>query len=229
MKMRSRSMGLFAHSPRERCGFTLIELLVIVGLLMLLAGLLIPVFQQVRHKSQLAQCRTNLKQIGSATTLFADDHAGRLPGSVELGVSASYDVTYRNELAWYLAPYLGYPAPAKYTTIAKPLICPAYALRAPNMISMIGRRSYLLTANLATNSAEVVRPFGDPLNPTDHPLTLAALSAFGSPGQLGAATDVDKGNVDPKVSWWADLPYQPVHGPVRNQLYFDGHVEMKPW
>lgn len=229
MKMRSRHLGVFAHTPREKCGFTLIELLVIIGVLMLVAGLLIPVFQQVRHKSQLAQCGTNLKQIGSATTLYADDHAERLPGSVELGVSASYDVTSRHELAWYLAPYLGYPAPAKYTTIADPLVCPAYELRAPNMISMIGRRSYLLTANLAANAAEVVRPFGDPLSQTSIPLTLDELGKLGPLSGLGAVTDVDKGNVDPTVSWWADLPYQPVHGPVRNQLYFDGHVELKPW
>jgi prepilin-type processing-associated H-X9-DG protein len=27
------------------------------------------------------------------------------------------------------------------------------------------------------------------------------------------------------VTWWTDLPYQPVHGEVRNALFFDWHVE----
>jgi prepilin-type processing-associated H-X9-DG protein len=34
-----------------------------------------------------------------------------------------------------------------------------------------------------------------------------------------------KGNVTyPTVGWWSDLPYAPVHGSTRNQLFFDWHV-----
>ncbi len=41
-----------------------------------------------------------------------------------------------------------------------------------------------------------------------------------------AITDVDKINVnDPNVTWWTDLPYKPVHGSVRDQLFFDWHVQ----
>ena len=37
--------------------------------------------------------------------------------------------------------------------------------------------------------------------------------------------DLDYVNVtDPSVGWWSDLPYKPVHGATRNQLYFDWHV-----
>jgi hypothetical protein len=58
------------------------------------------------------------------------------------------------------------------------------------------------------------------------------LSAFDNnmpPSSVFAITDVDKGNINPTVSWWSDLPYEPVHGPVRNELYFDWHVEAKRW
>jgi len=30
---------------------------------------------------------------------------------------------------------------------------------------------------------------------------------------------------DPSVFWWSDLPNKPVHGAVRNQLFFDWHVQ----
>src|SRR2546422_29529 len=54
------------------------------------------------------------------------------------------------------------------------------------------------------------------------------IASFGSPSTIYAITDVDKINItDPTVSWWSDLPYKPVHGNVRNELYFDWHVAAK--
>jgi hypothetical protein len=42
---------------------------------------------------------------------------------------------------------------------------------------------------------------------------------------------VDKINIpNPSVTWWSDLPYKPVHGDVRNELYFDWHIQArKAW
>jgi prepilin-type processing-associated H-X9-DG protein len=43
-----------------------------------------------------------------------------------------------------------------------------------------------------------------------------------------AITDVDKDNIpNPTITWWTDLPYKPVHGSTRNELYFDWHVSAK--
>ena len=48
------------------------------------------------------------------------------------------------------------------------------------------------------------------------------------PKPAPAPTDVDKLNIPiPTVTWWTDLPYKPVHGGVRNELYFDWHVAAK--
>ena len=60
------------------------------------------------------------------------------------------------------------------------------------------------------------------------PLKYPALNLYGTPATLFALTDVDKINVpNPTVTWWSDLPYKPVHGEVRNELYFDWHVAAK--
>ena len=54
---------------------------------------------------------------------------------------------------------------------------------------------------------------------------MTAIEAYGSGADFWAVTDADRVNVpNPAVSWYSDVPYRPVHGSVRNELYFDGHV-----
>ncbi|MEI9960833.1 MAG: hypothetical protein WDM76_06780 [Limisphaerales bacterium] len=39
--------------------------------------------------------------------------------------------------------------------------------------------------------------------------------------------DIDKIAITPNTTWWNDLPAKPVHGNVRNYIYFDNHVSTK--
>ena len=66
-------------TPNSRSGFTLVELLVVLGVIGLLAGLLLPALAQARLRGQSAQAMNNLRQLGLAWLLYADDHGGRLP------------------------------------------------------------------------------------------------------------------------------------------------------
>jgi prepilin-type processing-associated H-X9-DG protein/prepilin-type N-terminal cleavage/methylation domain-containing protein len=56
--------------------FTLVELLVVIAIITLLAALLFPVFARAREKARQASCVSNLKQLGSALTIYADDYDG---------------------------------------------------------------------------------------------------------------------------------------------------------
>src|SRR3989442_1318662 len=67
-----------------RLGFTLIELLVVIALIAILAAILFPVFAQAREKARQTTCLSNLRQIGSAAQMYAQDYEERLPGT-ELG------------------------------------------------------------------------------------------------------------------------------------------------
>ena len=60
-------------------GFTLIELLVVIGIIALLAAILFPVFSQVRRKAYETTCVSNLKQIGLATQMYAQDYDDLFP------------------------------------------------------------------------------------------------------------------------------------------------------
>lgn len=63
----------------RRSGLTLIELLVVMVIIAILATLLFPVLRSARQYARRAACINNLKQIGYATQMWADDNDQILP------------------------------------------------------------------------------------------------------------------------------------------------------
>jgi prepilin-type N-terminal cleavage/methylation domain-containing protein/prepilin-type processing-associated H-X9-DG protein len=58
----------------EKTGFTLIELLVVIAIIAILAAILFPVFAQAREQARKISCLSNTKQIGLATSMYAQDY-----------------------------------------------------------------------------------------------------------------------------------------------------------
>jgi prepilin-type N-terminal cleavage/methylation domain-containing protein len=217
-------MGGMAKAPG---GFTLIELLVVIAITSILAATLLPALARGRQKSAQVNCMSNLKLLGGALQLYSDNNGDQLPGPLWNRMQASFDERSSEEILYYLYPYLDIPAPRDAPAVVKVAICPGYMHNAPGVNSledMAGRICYLLNPNVNPLPAARVCPFGFP-NPVQHPLKWTQLTQYGVPAELFAISDVDKGNVtDPRVSWWGDLPYTPVHGSSRNHLFFDWHV-----
>lgn len=64
---------------RERHAFTLIELLVVIAILAILIAIIVPSLEGVRESGRRTICASNLRQIGTAVTMYADDHKGAIP------------------------------------------------------------------------------------------------------------------------------------------------------
>ncbi len=64
---------------RNRTGFTLVELLVVITIIGVLAGLLLPAVQSAREAARLAQCGTQLKNLGLAAIQY-ENAKGEMPG-----------------------------------------------------------------------------------------------------------------------------------------------------
>jgi prepilin-type N-terminal cleavage/methylation domain-containing protein len=76
---------LFHRHPngRRNAGFTLIELLVVIAIIAMLAAILFPVFASARAKARQAVCLSNLRQIGLAVALYAQDNDDYFPYGVD--------------------------------------------------------------------------------------------------------------------------------------------------
>jgi len=63
--------------------FTLIELLVVIAIVAILAALLLPALGQAKARGKRAGCLSNLRQVGLAAQLYADDFKGYPPAWID--------------------------------------------------------------------------------------------------------------------------------------------------
>jgi len=87
---------------RKRTAFTLIELLVVIAIIAILAALLLPALKNAKEQAKRATCQNNLKQLGVAYYLYAEDYAGCFPLCHWAGGNMIYDGLRM------LGPYMGH-------------------------------------------------------------------------------------------------------------------------
>jgi len=112
-------------------GFTLIELLVVIAIIAILAAILFPVFAQAREKARQSTCLSNMKQLGLAIQMYADDYEEVLPQAyIERAVAGAsepsggwwYNDGTTGAIFW---PQMLFP----YTKNWKIGACPSYPLK----------------------------------------------------------------------------------------------------
>jgi prepilin-type N-terminal cleavage/methylation domain-containing protein len=68
-------------------GFSLLELLVVIAIIAILAALLLTALTQAKASAYKVQCANNLRQWGTALTMYAGDNAGAFPDNTLPGAA----------------------------------------------------------------------------------------------------------------------------------------------
>ena len=80
---------------RSQSGFTLVELLVVVAIIALLISILLPSLNQAREVARQVKCKSNLKSVGQADSLYLQEGSGyHIPFTYP--TSGGYQLWYNN-------------------------------------------------------------------------------------------------------------------------------------
>ena len=203
--------------------FTLIELLTVIAVIGILAAILIPAVSKVRQRAQATEAISNIRQLGAAALLYANEHKGKVPGR---GNDSS---TNGMGLAGALYPYLESRAVDGWPSWGE-LQRTYYELRDPRMPDEILKGDWnWFGSNGIFSDYPVAGPDGTKPNKNER-----RLLTFDDPGEVIYAAS---GNENLKVTHAQDsaqlqIPEQPregfyfCHDGAAPMVFLDGHAEM---
>lgn len=212
---------------RRKTGFTLIELLVVIAIIAILAAILFPVFAQAREKARGVSCLSNIKQIGTSTSLYVQDYDETYPMNLYMGNNGPAPCVFT---AWgSLVPYIKntqvYACPSNATALDFPAAMSVIGMPPPCPASPDLRYiSYFPNFSLID--------WGNPSNffgPNDRPVKRLAELEY--PADTSVFYD-SVGTLPDAYFSMMDEPIQARHQNLLNATYADSHakvVHAKPW
>lgn len=202
----------------RKTGFTLIELLVTIAIIAIIAAILFPVFARAREKARQTVCMSNLKQLGIAWRMYADDHDETFPLYMcntrgNMGYCAICPPFAKHPTAWPVAMWPYY----KNSDI---LVCPSSREVIPQAPHSLIDRTTTPHSAMSYNTNGMVMERS--LAGIPEPSRSVILVCHGwTNGQLGYRPF--------KAPWtsigWDCASYPRQHNGGANVLFVDGHVK----
>jgi prepilin-type N-terminal cleavage/methylation domain-containing protein/prepilin-type processing-associated H-X9-DG protein len=209
-------------------GFTLIELLVVIAIIGILAAMLLPALNSARDRAKTISCVSNLKQLGLAITLYADDYDNYMPQAYTLD-----GLSWQDRLVKYLKQIQGVIGTADYEWRRNQHVffCPASNLNfihmGPGNPDTYAYRSYGVSLEFMPSAETCVKLYR--MSSVDQPSDKALVFDYNDlkPGS-GSGTPSDVNTVDGSVAQLTGRII-PRHNKksVVNVLWVDSHVESR--
>jgi len=214
--------------------FTLVELLVVISIIAVLAAILLPAMSRSQSVAQSVKCQANLRQMGSALTLFTNENNNILPNSAYGSPAAptTNGATYK----WMDAIF-------PYAPKERIFLCPsdpgAKYTYAKNLVAGASSTDY---GSYGLNGA--YRDAGDAQTPPRSAAYLVNRLQIAEPARTVWVTDTNnRGEANGSFGFsWANSGSNPTitstsprqlekiierHRGGTNTLFCDGHVELR--
>ena len=205
---------------RKREDFTLIELLIVISIIAILASMLLPALNGTKEKARSTLCINNLKQLGTAGTLYRDDNQGYFNPIRYLSWEGQ-------KVYWpyyFIKMYLG--------NNSKALLCPTNTKFAgtapfgPTVGQGYGLNMTTVSGTYAFDSSNVDTYLGTPLKETEIPLPGQTIYSGDTrlPNAAGEASLRSGYYMLTAYKTYASGQLVPVHSRSVNILWCDGRV-----